>query len=163
MMSNFGLEVALADRRVPVRRAKVGDRYVMEALDQEGWCLGGEASGHLVCLDCTSTGDGTISALQVLAALSRQNLGLRDAAGGMEKMPQTLNNVRGDNRADLDGNDAVQSAIRDVEKRLNGKGRVLLRPSGTEPVVRVMVEGEDAGLVSSLCEELAGTVERVIS
>lgn len=163
LMSNFGLEVALTEKRVPFRRAKVGDRYVMEALDGEGWSLGGEASGHLVCLDCTSTGDGTISALQVLAALSRQGLSLRDAAAGMRKMPQTLINVRGDNRRDLDNNDDVQTAIRHVEQRLNGKGRVLLRPSGTEPVVRVMVEGEDAGLVESLCGELAQTVERVIS
>lgn len=163
LMSNFGLEMALAEKGVPFMRAKVGDRYVMEALDKQGWLLGGESSGHLVCLDRTSTGDGIVSALQVLAALSRTGESLRDAVAGMPKLPQRMINVRGPNRDAFDGHDDVAQAIGNAETRLAGRGRVLLRPSGTEPVVRVMVEGEDHELVASLCEELAEVVRHAIA
>ncbi len=162
-MSNLGLALALADQDIPFARSKVGDRYVLEMMDQHGWQLGGESSGHIVCLDRTCTGDGTISALQVLAALERQQCSLREAAGGMRKMPQSMINVRGANRAGLDSDEQLHRAIEDVEQRLAGRGRVLLRPSGTEAVVRVMVEGEDAAVVDNLCGQLAQEVERAIA
>lgn len=162
-MSNFGLELALKDRNVPFERAKVGDRYVMEMLDRRGWQLGGESSGHIVCLDQTSTGDGIISALQVLAALQRQNKTLTAACNEMGKVPQVLINVRGANRAGFDARPDVVAAMKDAEQKLAGRGRVLLRPSGTEPLVRVMVEGEDAGLVQSLCENIASAVAQAIA
>jgi phosphoglucosamine mutase len=163
LMTNFGLEMALAAHKVPFMRAKVGDRYVMEGLDKQGWTLGGESSGHIVCLDRTSTGDGIVAALQVLAALYRKQCSLRDALREMQKVPQKMINVRGPNRHGFDSHDSVVSAVRDVEERLQGRGRVLLRPSGTEPLVRVMVEGEDEALVASLCESLADTVRSVIA
>jgi phosphoglucosamine mutase len=163
LMSNFGLELALKDRDVPFVRANVGDRYVMEQLDKRGWLLGGEASGHIVCLDQTTTGDGIIAALQVLAALQSQGLGLAQACAAMGKAPQTLINVRGANRAGFEKNSDVMQAMAGAEERLAGRGRVLLRPSGTEPLVRVMVEGEDAALVQTLCEGIAGAVEQAIT
>lgn len=163
LMSNFGLELALKDRNVPFVRANVGDRYVMEQLDKRGWLLGGEASGHIVCLDQTTTGDGIIAALQVLAALQSQGLGLAQACAAMGKAPQTLINVRGANRAGFEKNGDVVQAMAAAEERLAGRGRVLLRPSGTEPLVRVMVEGEDAAMVQTLCESIAGAVEQAIA
>lgn len=163
LMSNYGLELGLAERGIPFMRAKVGDRYVMEALDKQGWRLGGESSGHIVCLDRTSTGDGLVSALQVLAALRRMDKSLSDAAGEMTMMPQTMINVRGGNRDGFERHDAVVTALATAEARLDGRGRVLLRPSGTEPLVRVMVEGEDASLVKDVCEVLADAVREVIA
>ena len=163
LMSNFGLELALQRAQIPLLRAKVGDRYVIEALDQNGWLLGGESSGHIICLDCTTTGDGVVSALQVLAALQHEGKSLRDACAGMEKLPQVMINVRGANREGVSERDAVRKAVQGAEQRLAGTGRVLLRPSGTEPLVRVMVEGEDAALVQSVCEELADVVGREIA
>lgn len=163
LMSNFGLELALQREGVPFMRAKVGDRYVIEAMDQRGWMLGGESSGHIICLDRASTGDGVVSALQVLAALQHQGCSLREACAGMEKLPQVMINVRGPRRAGMDDNAAVQAAVAAAEQRLAGSGRVLLRPSGTEPLVRVMVEGESPSLVQSVCEELAAVVQREIA
>ncbi|MCH8542668.1 MAG: phosphoglucosamine mutase [Alcanivorax sp.] len=163
LMSNFGLELALQREGIPFVRAKVGDRYVIEAMDQKGWLLGGESSGHIICLDRASTGDGVVSALQVLAALQHQGCSLREACAGMEKLPQVMINVRGARRDGMDGNAAVQAAVAAAEQRLAGTGRVLLRPSGTEPLVRVMVEGEAPALVQSVCEELAAVVEREIA
>jgi phosphoglucosamine mutase len=162
-MSNLGLALALGDRDIPFDRSKVGDRYVLEMLDQHGWQLGGESSGHIVCLDRTCTGDGTVSALQVLAALQRRQCSLRDALDGMRKMPQSMINVRGSNRDGINNDQRLDEAISEAEQRLAGRGRVLLRPSGTEPVVRVMVEGEDAGLVETVCGELAEVVENAIA
>ncbi|AJD49715.1 phosphoglucosamine mutase [Isoalcanivorax pacificus W11-5] len=163
LMSNFGLELALQREGIPFGRANVGDRYVIEMLDKNGWQLGGEASGHIVCLDCTSTGDGVVSALQVLAALQLRNCSLRDACAGMQKLPQTMINVRGARRDGVTERDDVKQAISAAEARLAGKGRVLLRPSGTEPLIRVMVEGEDESLVAQVCGELADTVQSAIA
>lgn len=162
MMSNLGLELALQKKNIPFQRARVGDRHVMEMLDQEGWLLGGEASGHIICLDCTSTGDGVVSALQVLAALEHGGAPLADALDGMEKLPQTMINVRGANRQGYLDDPQVQSVLADVEQKLGDNGRVLLRESGTEPLVRVMIEGRDADMVGSLCRVLADTVEQAI-
>ena len=163
LMSNFGLELALEAEGIEFVRAKVGDRYVMEQLDRRGWSIGGESSGHLVCLDCTSTGDGTVSALQVLAALSRRKQGLAEAVADVAMLPQQMINVRGPNRDGFMEHPDVQAAMASVEARLAGNGRVLLRPSGTEPLVRVMIEGKDGDLVATLCRELADVVEKAIA
>ena len=163
LTSNFGLELALSDAQIPFHRAGVGDRYVMEALDRHGWSLGGESSGHIVCLDRTSTGDGIVSALQVLAALIGQGCSLREALIGLKTVPQVMINVRGPNRTGFMQNEWIKKALADAEHQLAGRGRVLLRPSGTEPLVRVMVEGEDAALVDQVCRSLASVVSEVIA
>ena len=163
LMSNFGLELALEAEGIEFVRAKVGERYVMEQLDKRGWSIGGESSGHLVCLDCTSTGDGTVSALQVLAALSRRKQGLAEAVADVAMLPQQMINVRGPNRDGCMQHPDVQAAMASVEERLAGNGRVLLRPSGTEPLVRVMIEGKDGDQVAALCRELADVVEKAIA
>ena len=158
LMSNFGLELALQAQGIEFVRAKVGDRYVMEQLDQRGWLIGGESSGHLVCLDCTSTGDGTVSALQVLAALSRRDQSLADALADVALLPQTMINVRGSSRDGFMDKAEVKAAMAGVEDKLGGNGRILLRPSGTEPLLRVMVEGMDAVAVEDCANRLADTV-----
>lgn len=163
LMSNFGLELALKYAQIPFHRAGVGDRYVMEALDRHGWSLGGESSGHIVCLDRTSTGDGIVSALQVLAALIAADCSLREALAGLKTVPQVMINVRGPNRTGFMQNEWVIKALADADHQLAGRGRVLLRPSGTEPLVRVMVEGEDAVLVEQVCRTLADVVTEVIA
>jgi len=137
----------------------VGDRYVLSELRQRDWEVGGETSGHILCLDLTSTGDGIISALQVVAAMMESGESLNALKRKMEKFPQMMINVRCKPGMDLDGATPVAKAVKQTEQKLNGKGRVLLRPSGTEPVVRVMVEGEDALLVETLVRDLADVVE----
>lgn len=163
LMTNFGLELALKALGVEFVRAKVGDRYVMEQLDQRGWLIGGESSGHLVCLDRTSTGDGTVSALQVLAALARRGDSLAEAVADVAMLPQVMINVRGPNRDGFEALPAVKAAVADAEAKLAGNGRILLRPSGTEPLVRVMIEGKDSEQVETLCRELADVVEGAIA
>lgn len=163
LMSNFGFEMALERLGIPFARAKVGDRYVIEAMRNNGWTLGGENSGHIVCSDVTTTGDGIISALQVMLALVTADTRLHELKQGMRKLPQTMINVRLQQRIDLDADTSIQEAVQSAEQELDGRGRVLLRPSGTEPVVRVMVEGEDLPLVNRLAEELAEVVEAAVS
>ncbi len=158
VMSNLGLELAFKDAGIPFRRAAVGDRYVGEMMMQEGWILGGESSGHIICRDCTTTGDGIVSALQVVAAMVNSGQTLHTLKRGMTKFPQTMINVRLENRFSPDDSEHVQNAVRDVEAQLAGRGRVLLRPSGTEPVIRVMVEGDDAPQVETLAKQLADIV-----
>jgi phosphoglucosamine mutase len=162
LMSNLGLEVALREKGIELVRAKVGDRYVMAELQSRGWLYGGESSGHIICLDETTTGDGIVSALQVLAAMRQAGKSLYELRKGMSKYPQTMINVRIARRDQLAANVAIAAAIRDLESTLGQRGRVLLRPSGTEPVVRVMVEGEDAALVARLAGELADVVRREV-
>ncbi len=157
LMSNLGLEVALKDRGIAFARAQVGDRYVVAKLLQEGWHLGGEGSGHILCLDRATTGDGVVSALQVLRAITDQGKTLAELKTAMTKFPQVMINVPA-NSAKVMENNAVQSAVRDVDAVLGDKGRVLLRPSGTEPLIRVMVEGEDAPQVKRLAAQLAAVV-----
>lgn len=158
VMSNLGLELAFKDAGIPFRRAAVGDRYVGEMMMQEGWILGGESSGHIICRDCTTTGDGIVSALQVVAAMVNSGQTLHTLKRGMTKFPQTMINVRLETRFVPDDSEHVQNAVRDVEAQLAGRGRVLLRPSGTEPVIRVMVEGDDAPQVETLAKQLADIV-----
>jgi len=162
LMSNFGLEEALSDGDIPFSRAAVGDRYVLAELQNLGWMFGGESSGHLLCLDVTSTGDGIISALQVLAALRRSGKPLSILKSGMKKYPQHMINVACQGKLDLSSDGPLADAVLETERKLNGKGRVLLRPSGTEPVVRVMVEGHDEDVVTSLTEELAEAVSQAL-
>lgn len=158
LMSNFGMERAIRDMGLDFVRAAVGDRYVMAELESRGWNLGGEASGHIVCLDKATTGDAIVAALQVLAAMVASDRSLAELKGGMSKYPQVLINVRLAEKIDLAASTAVQTAVRAAEQRLGDQGRVLLRASGTEPVIRVMVEGQDAVLVQTLAEELAEAV-----
>lgn len=163
LMSNFGLEKALIERGIGFERADVGDRHVMEKLKQKGWSLGGESSGHVVCLDKTSTGDGIVAALQVVKALVRGDRTLEDAVSGMAKTPMEMINVRFVEGQDPLKNAAVQKAVKEAEKELGQTGRVLLRKSGTEPLVRVMVEGTDLAQVRKLVAELAQTVEKALA
>lgn len=160
LMSNLGLEQALAAQKVPFRRANVGDRYVMAMLQQEGWELGGETSGHLLCLDKSTTGDGIVAALEVLAVVRQTGKSLAELKVGMQVFPQTMINVRMSRHFDLKASAPVQKALGDVEKELAANGRVVLRASGTEPVVRVMIEGRDPALVARLGQQLADTVKR---
>jgi len=155
LMTNMGVEQALARQGIELVRAKVGDRYVLEELGRRGWLLGGEGSGHLLALDCHSTGDGLISALQVLQASIRQGRGLKAMLDDVELFPQVLLNVRMTPGADWSSNARLVQVRAEVEQRLAGRGRVLLRPSGTEPVVRVMVEASEQELARSSAQALA--------
>lgn len=161
LMSNFGLEKAVKALGLGFVRANVGDRYVMAALEEHGWTLGGEASGHIVCLDRATTGDAIVAALQVLAAMVGSGRALAELREGMSKYPQVLVNVRLAQKIDI-RQSAIQQAVAAAEARLADGGRVLLRASGTEPVIRVMVEGEDHALVTTLAEELAEVVRNCL-
>ncbi len=158
LMSNLGLEHALKARNVAFDRANVGDRYVLEMLQQTGRIIGGESSGHIICLDRTTTGDGIVSALQVLQAMRSAGESLHKLKSGMRKYPQRMINVPVRAHIDLGATPAVRAAVTSAEQRLAGRGRVLLRPSGTEPVVRVMVEGEDEQQVIQEADRLASVV-----
>lgn len=159
LMTNLGVELALREQGIDFERAKVGDRYVTERLIERGWLLGGEGSGHMVIRDCTSTGDAIVSALQVLLAISRSGSSLADLRRGMGKLPQKMINVRVDKRFDPLGREDIVSAVASAEARLGGGGRVLLRASGTEPLIRVMTEGQDESEIVRIAEELAVVVE----
>jgi phosphoglucosamine mutase len=162
-MSNLGLELALRELGVDLVRTDVGDRYILAQLDANNWTLGGEPSGHIICRDRTTTGDGIVAALQVLAAMVLSGSNLRDLSMGMQRMPQTLINVDLGKAlpADVMKNQAVLDSVTAAEKTLGEDGRVLLRPSGTEPLIRVMVEGREATLVTQLAGEIAAVVESV--
>ena len=160
VMSNLGLANALADKDIRFERAPVGDRYVMERLTKEGWLIGGETSGHLICLDRTSTGDGIIAALQVLAAVQKSGCSLNELKAGMTKYPQYMVNVKVEKPFNVDDSAELQAAMKRAENQLGDDGRILLRASGTEPVIRVMVEGSDAALVKKLANDLAGVVKK---
>ena len=158
LMSNLGLEHALTKRGIEFQRAAVGDRYILEKLLQQQWSIGGESSGHIICLDRTSTGDAIVAALQILEILADTGVSLREAKSGMAKYPQTLVNVPIKEKIDLDNAPQIRQAVEQAESELADKGRVLLRASGTEPLIRVMVEGVDAPQVRSLAEQIAETV-----
>ncbi len=158
VMSNLGFEHALQEADIPFVRAAVGDRHVMKKLVHNGWQLGGESSGHIICLDKTTTGDGIIAALQVLDALIDTDQTLTEACSEMNVYPQTMINVPISKPLDLNQSPQVQDAMAAAENELAQSGRVLLRPSGTEPLIRVMVEGQDASQVEDLAARLAKTV-----
>jgi phosphoglucosamine mutase len=163
LMTNLGMEHALEKLGVPLLRAKVGDRYVMEMLAEHGGILGGENSGHIICLDRTTTGDGIVAALQVLAEVYRSGKTLHDLKSGMKKYPQVLINIKVGKQVNLEQLDGVQAAKRDIEQKLGRDGRILLRASGTEPLIRVMVEGSDEESVNRHARQLADIVEKAVA
>lgn len=161
LMTNLGVELALNALGISFARAKVGDRYVLEMLEEKHWQLGAESSGHIILLDKTTTGDGIIAALQVLKIMIETGKSLAELKAGMTKFPQVMINVKIKDKNCLNNNSQLQVAIKDAETQLAGKGRVLLRPSGTEPLVRVMVEGQDEKLVKKLAKSLAEIVAQI--
>ncbi len=162
VMSNLGFELAMKKAGIGVKRVAVGDRYVVEAMRQEGLNLGGEQSGHIVFLDHNTTGDGMLSALQVLASMRRTGRKLSDLADVMESLPQVTKAVRVREKPPIEDLAEVRSAIQEVETELKGKGRILVRYSGTEPVIRVMLEGEDQQQIDTLAEEVCAVIRGVI-
>lgn len=161
LMSNMGLELALKQLGIPFARAKVGDRYVLEKMQEKHWRLGAENSGHVILLDKTTTGDGIVASLQVLTAMVRNHMSLHDLCSGMKMLPQVLVNVRFSGSGDPLEDETVKSVTAEVEKILAGRGRVLLRKSGTEPLIRVMVEGENEAQVTELAHRIAEQVKAV--
>tara|TARA_R110000850_G_scaffold161207_5_gene285760 strand:+ start:15430 stop:16761 length:1332 start_codon:yes stop_codon:yes gene_type:complete len=162
LMSNLGMELSLKELGIPFYRANVGDRYVIEAMRERKWQLGGESSGHIICSDLTTTGDGVVAALQVLHAMRDTDTPLNALKKGMQKYPQKMINVRIKQKFNLEDFPAIQQAVVAAESELAERGRVLLRPSGTEPLVRVMVEGEDDQQVATLVKQIAAVVEKEI-
>ncbi|MEE9337950.1 MAG: phosphoglucosamine mutase [Methylococcaceae bacterium] len=162
LMSNLGMEHALKKLGINLLRANVGDRYVMEMLKKNKAIIGGESSGHIICLDKTTTGDATVAALQVLAEIQQTGKSLFELKSGMQKYPQVLLNVRINKKVNIDEVDEVTKAVKAVEKKMGEKGRVLLRSSGTEPLIRVMVEGENESDVNKYANELAEVVKKAI-
>ncbi|MBC8119882.1 MAG: phosphoglucosamine mutase [Burkholderiaceae bacterium] len=159
LMTNYSLERRLRELDVPFFRARVGDRYVLESLEEKGWLYGGEGSGHLLCLDCHTTGDGIVSALQVLSAVRRQQLTLAEMTADLVLMPQAMVNATVERGFEWRDHSALVAAVTDAERELNGSGRVLIRPSGTEPVLRVMVEAPDAKIAEAMARRLASTLQ----
>ena len=159
LMSNMGLEIALKQLGIPFSRAKVGDRYVLEMMLEKGWRLGAENSGHVIALDMTTTGDGIVAGLQVLAAMVGNRMSLKDLTSGMTLFPQVLENVRFSGNGNPLDAEAVKAAVIAVEEKMQGRGRVLLRKSGTEPLIRVMVEGEDLEQVRQYAKAIAAEVQ----
>jgi len=162
LMTNLGMEHGLKRLGINLLRANVGDRYVLEMMNEHQGILGGENSGHIICLDRTTTGDGIIAALQIMAEMYNSGKNLHELKSGMQKYPQVLINVKTTKKVNPDTNGAIQKAVRVVEEKLGNKGRVLLRASGTEPLVRVMVEGEQADLVNNYAQQLADDVRKAI-
>jgi len=162
LMTNLGMEVALKKLGVNLLRANVGDRYVMEVLVKHNAVLGGEGSGHIICLDKTTTGDGIVAALQVLAQIQLSGKSLHELKLGMQKFPQVLKNVRVNKKVNIDEVESIQKAVKAVEKKMGEKGRVLLRTSGTEPLIRVMVEGESENEVVNHANYLVDEVKKAI-
>ena len=160
LMTNLGVELAFKNAGISFERAKVGDRYVMERLKANNWLVGGEGSGHMVIRDCTTTGDGIVSALQVLLAIRRSGRTMKELRQGMCKLPQKMVNVRVAKRFDPSSREDIVEAVRQAEEALGDAGRILLRASGTEPLIRVMAEGKNAEDISRIADELAFVVQR---
>jgi len=162
LMTNLGMEHGLKKLGINLLRAKVGDRYVMEMLADHKGILGGEGSGHIICLDRTTTGDGIIAALQVMAEMQDSGKNLHELKSGMQKYPQVLINVKTNKKINLDNDENIQKAVSGIEKKLGNTGRILLRASGTEPLIRVMVEGPNVEDVNNYAQQLADAVIRAI-
>lgn len=165
LMSNLGLENALREHGVVFERTQVGDRYIMERLSAKSWVLGGEQSGHIICLDRTTTGDGIVSALQVLAEMHATGQTLQELCAGMTKYPQLLTNIHLDGKTpkEIMESDLVKKAVREAEVEMGSEGRVLLRPSGTEPLIRVMVESSDRAQVEQFSNHIASVVKEIVT
>jgi len=163
LMTNYSLERKLREIGVPFARAAVGDRYVLELLQEKGWLYGGEGSGHLLFLDCHTTGDGIVSALQVLSAVRRQQISLAEMTSDLVLMPQALVNAAVERGFEWRSHKALVAAVSDAERELNGRGRVLIRPSGTEPVLRVMVEASEVDIAEAMAQRLASTVRPTLN
>jgi phosphoglucosamine mutase len=161
-MTNLGMEIGLKRLGINLLRAKVGDRYVLEMMNEHQGVLGGENSGHIICLDKTTTGDGIIAALQVMAEMHDSTKSLHELKSGMKKYPQVLINVKTTKKLNPVTDGAIQKAVHAVEEKLGDQGRVLLRASGTEPLIRVMVEGEQADLVNNYAQQLAEDVKKAM-
>ena len=161
LMSNYGLELAIGSLGVPFLRSNVGDRYVLETLREKDWKIGGETSGHVVCLDKTTTGDGIVAALQVLSIMVKQDKTLQQLTQGITLLPQSLINLKTDRAALLASNTSVIRAVKNLEESLKGEGRVLLRPSGTEPLLRVMVEGRNESMVRQQAQKLCDDISLI--
>jgi len=157
-MTNFALERRFEELKVPFARARVGDRYVLEILETRGWLFGGEGSGHILCLDRHTTGDGIITSLQVLAALRRANASLTDLTADLLLLPQSLINVKVRPGFDWQASAPLKAQQEAAARELAGRGRILIRASGTEPLLRVMVEADDAGQAQALAERIAGAI-----
>jgi len=162
LMTNLGFEVAMRELNIPFARANVGDRYVNELMRQKGWVYGGESSGHIICSDVASTGDGVVAALKVLFAVISSGEPLSQLVAELQVYPQTMINVARNKVLDIHSEPSIASAVKAAESELGDSGRVLLRPSGTEPLVRVMVEGSDSHQVATLAQTLAAQVEQII-
>ncbi len=162
LMTNLGMELALKDLGIPFERTNVGDRYVVEALKNNGWSLGGEGSGHVLCSDLNTTGDGIVAALQVIKAICHSGTTLCKLKKRMRKFPQVMINVRLPKKLDISDNKAINQSVRTAEKLLSSQGRILIRPSGTEPMIRVMVEGDDQELVDQQVKIIAGVVKEQV-
>lgn len=163
VMSNMGLEQALKKENIPFLRSKVGDRYILEVLRNEGGNIGGEASGHMICMDHAETGDGLITALQILAIMVRTGKSLSELTANLKKYPQITENIDNKRNYDVVNSKEISIVIDEIERQLMGKGRVILRPSGTEPLVRITVEGEDYAFVAKLTKQLVSKVSSIIS
>ncbi|MDI1352805.1 MAG: phosphoglucosamine mutase, partial [bacterium] len=163
LMSNYGLELALANIGIPFIRSNVGDRYVLEALRENDWKIGGETSGHILCLDKTTTGDGIVAALQVLATMIKQDKTLSQLTADITLLPQALINLKTTHATILAKNSQVLQAVKKLEDMMKGEGRILLRPSGTEPLLRVMVEGKDDSLVNRYAQQLCDEIQNIDS
>jgi phosphoglucosamine mutase len=163
VMSNMGLEFALKDKGISFKRSNVGDRYVLEMLRDQGGNLGGETSGHMLCMDHAETGDGLITALQILSVMTRTGKSLKELSKNFKKFPQITENIKLNKEKDFKLSSGISSAIKDTEKQLIGGGRVILRPSGTEPLIRITVEGKDLGNVKELTLNLVNKVSAIIS
>ena len=163
VMSNMGLEFALKDKGISFKRSNVGDRYVLEMLRDQGGNLGGETSGHMLCMDHAETGDGLITALQILSVMTRTGKSLKELSKNFKKFPQITENIKLNSKKDFKLSSGISAAIKDTEKQLIGGGRVILRPSGTEPLIRITVEGKDLGNVKELTLNLVNKVSAIIS
>ena len=165
VMSNMGLFKMGRENGIKVERTKVGDRYVLEHILENGDCFGGEQSGHIIFFDYNTTGDGTLTAIQLLTTLKKQNQTLEEAKKIMEVFPQVLVNARVDNKRKKEylSNETIKAEIEKLENKFSGEGRVLIRPSGTEPIVRVMIEGRDQSVLKEEAERLARLIEGLLS
>ena len=163
VLSNLGLEESLKSHGIEFIRSKVGDRNILSLLRETGGNLGGEASGHMICMDYVETGDGLITAIQVLEIMKNKSSSLSNLASGMKKYPQVTENIDNKNNFNVSDSKEIETLVDDIEKKLEGKGRLILRPSGTEPLIRIMLEGESKDDLISHMSDLKQNIEKIVS